>query len=159
LEGEARSRTENKNTIVARTGFVFGPRGNNFLSKIVERAGSGHTISAINDAYGTPTYARDLAVRLRELGQQNHPGIYHVVNAGDGVTFEEFAKEALKIAGYRDVEIVSVSMDELKRPAARPRNSRLRCILSPEIGLPAMRDWRVGLRDFVERETNRSLAV
>jgi dTDP-4-dehydrorhamnose reductase len=43
-------------------------------------------------------------------------------------------------------------MDSLNRPAPRPRNSRLRCLLSPAIGLKPLPDWREALKDFVERE-------
>ncbi len=151
--GEMRAQAANPNTVVARTGFVFGPGGRNFLSTLVQRARQGQSLNAITDAYGTPTYSRDLAARLRELGEKNHSGVYHVVNGGEGATFEEFAREALAIAGLDNVEIVSVSMDSLKRPAPRPRNSRLRCLLSEQIGLRALRDWRLALREFVEQDS------
>jgi dTDP-4-dehydrorhamnose reductase len=154
LEGERRARAAYGNTIVARTGFVFGSGGRNFLSTIVERARAGQTIHAISDAYGTPTYARDLAARLRELGEKDQPDIYHVVNGGGGASFEEFAREAVFVAGCQGVRIVSVAMDSLKRPAPRPRNSRLHCLRSGRIGLSELRDWRVALREFVEQDNS-----
>jgi dTDP-4-dehydrorhamnose reductase len=48
--------------------------------------GEGKQITAIADSYGTPTFAVDLAVRLRELAEIDLPGIYHVTNAGDGTS-------------------------------------------------------------------------
>jgi dTDP-4-dehydrorhamnose reductase len=39
-------------------------------------------------------------------------------------------------------------MDSLKRPAPRPRNSRLRCLLSEAVGLRPLRDWREALKEF-----------
>ncbi len=48
-----------------------------------------------------------------------------MVNAGDGVSYEEFARAALDLSGYDCDELESVEMDSLKRPAPRPRNSRL----------------------------------
>jgi dTDP-4-dehydrorhamnose reductase len=39
-------------------------------------------------------------------------------------------------------------MDSLKRPAPRPRNSRLRCLISEAVGLRPMRDWREALGEF-----------
>jgi dTDP-4-dehydrorhamnose reductase len=71
------------------------------------------------------------------------------VNAGDGASFEGFAREALKIAGCDDSALESVSMDSLARPAPRPRNSRLRCLLSPALGLPPLPDWRDALREYL----------
>src|SRR5688572_5321259 len=69
LEGERRSQLAYARTIVVRSGFIFGPGGKNFLSTIIDRAHRGETLKAIGNAYGTPTYSRHLAVRLRELAQ------------------------------------------------------------------------------------------
>jgi dTDP-4-dehydrorhamnose reductase len=78
------------------------------------------------------------------------PGTFHVVNSGAGASFYEFAEEAAQAAGAEDVEIESVLMDSLARPAPRPRNSRLRCLLSEAIGLAPLPDWREALRDFAK---------
>ncbi|MDQ6653290.1 MAG: dTDP-4-dehydrorhamnose reductase [Acidobacteriota bacterium] len=151
LEGEHLAQLAYARTIVVRTGFVFGTGGKNFLSTIVERARRGEKLKAISDAYGTPTYALDLSVRLRELCILDLPGLYHVVNSGEGASFEEFVREALEIADCDEVDVEVVSMDSLKRPALRPRNSRLRCLVSEAIGLQTLPDWRTSLYDFVKQ--------
>ena len=69
LEGERLAQKAYPATIIVRSGFIFGLNGKNFLSTIIERARRGEKIKAISDAYGTPTYARDLAVRLRHKGE------------------------------------------------------------------------------------------
>jgi len=148
LEGERRAQLASARTSVVRTGWVFGPGGRNFLATVVARARRGEQLKAISDAYGTPTYAPDLAARLRELAALDLPGVYHVVNAGDGTSFEGFARAAVGIAGAPGVEIESVSMSSLDRPAPRPRNSRLRCLVSEAIGLAPLRDWRDALAAF-----------
>ena len=157
LEGEERAQLANSQTMVARTGYVFGIGGRNFLSSVVERARAGQRLQVINDAFGTPTYARDLAIRLRELAEVNHAGIYHVVNAGEGVSFEGFAQEALAIAGVKNVNLEPVSMDSMNRPAPRPKNSRMRCLLSEQLGLVPMPDWRVAVREFVTTAANAAV--
>jgi len=148
LEGEHRAQLGCARTIVVRTGFVFGPGGSNFLSTIMERAGRGEKLKAIRDAYGTPSYAPDLARRLRELAQLDLPGTFHVVNAGDGASYEEFARAALDLAGYASTNVESVAMDSLNRPAPRPRNSRLKCLLSEAVGLAPLPFWKDSLRSF-----------
>jgi dTDP-4-dehydrorhamnose reductase len=150
LEGEQRAIGADPRTVVVRTGFIFGPGGNNFLSTIVQRARKGEQIKAIRDAFGTPTYALDLASRLRELAVGKFSGVFHVTNEGDGVSYEEFAREALRLAGCADIELEGVTMDSLKRPAPRPQNSRLRCLYSEGLGLAPLPDWRDSLRDFVQ---------
>jgi dTDP-4-dehydrorhamnose reductase len=148
LEGERRAQVASARTLVVRSGWIFGPGGKNFLATVVERARRGEHLKAIADSYGTPTYAPDLAARMRELAELDLPGIYHVVNAGEGASYESFAREAAAAAGIEDAEIESVSMDSLKRPAPRPRNSRMRCLLSEAIGLKPLRNWREALREF-----------
>ena len=151
LEGERRAQQEHAGTIVVRTGFIFGPGGKNFLSNIVSRAAHGEKLKAIRDCWGTPTYGRDLAARLRELAVLDLPGTYHVVNSGEGASFETFAREALRLAGLSAGVLEVVDNDSLGRPAPRPRNSKLRCLLSPAIGLPPLRPWQDGLAEFIHR--------
>jgi dTDP-4-dehydrorhamnose reductase len=148
LEGERRAQLAYARTIVVRTGFVFGPGGTNFLSTVIERARRGEKLKAIRDAYGTPSYALDLARRLRELAQLDLPGTFQVVNAGDGVSYEEFARAALDLSGNGSLKLESIEMDSLNRPAPRPRNSRLKCLLSEAIGLTPLPFWKDSLKSF-----------
>lgn len=147
--GERLAQAASARTVVVRTGWIFGAGGRNFLSRVVELYKGGARLKAISDAYGTPTYAADLAVRLRELAELDLPGVYHVVNAGAGTSYEEFARSALAAAGMDDSRLETVSMDSLDRPAPRPRNSRLRCLISEHLGLAPLPDWHAALRNFV----------
>jgi dTDP-4-dehydrorhamnose reductase len=108
-------------------------------------------LKAISDCFGTPTYAPHLAERLYQLARLDLPGVYHVVNSGEGASFSEFIESGMKMAGLDPGLVESISMDSLARPAARPRNSRLRCLLSPAVGLEEMPHWRDALREHIER--------
>lgn len=156
LEGERRAQLASVRTIVVRTGFIFGAGGNNFLSMIVERARRGEKVKAISDSFGTPTFARDLSIRLRELAERDLPGVFHVVNAGDGASYEEFARRALDLGGFEGTGLEIIETDALQRPAPRPRNSRLKCLLSEAIGLTPLPDWRDALADFVSEQLRES---
>ena len=155
LEGERLSAHAYPHSILVRTGYIFGSGGTNFLSTVVDRVRRGETLKAINDAYGTPTYAKDLAERLRELAVANTPGIYHVVNSGPGVTFEQFTRKVIELIGNTSAVVEVVSADSLNRPAKRPRDSRLRCLVSGTIGLSALRDWDSALEEFVALPQSR----
>jgi dTDP-4-dehydrorhamnose reductase len=148
LEGERRAQTACARTMIVRTGWIFGPGGTNFLSRVIELCERGVRLKAISDSWGTPTYAVDLAERLRELAILDLPGCYHVVNAGDGTTYYDFAREALELAGLDPSAVDSISGSTLTRPAPRPRNSRLRCLLSEAVGLRPMRPWKQCLNEF-----------
>ncbi len=151
LDGERRAQTEHARTIVVRTGYIFGPGGKNFLSNVITRVARGEKLKAISDYWGTPTYGRDLAARLRELAVLDLPGVYHVVSSGDGATFETFTIEALRLAGFTTELLEVVDGDSLGRPAPRPRNSKLKCLLSEAIGLAPLPPWQEGLAHFISQ--------
>lgn len=153
LEGERRAQAAYARTIVVRSGYIFGVGGNNFLSTFLDRAHRGEPLKAISDMTGTPTYAPDLAARLRELALLDLPGIYQVVNSGEGVSFETFARIALADDGMDPALVQSTTLAELNRPARRPRNSQLRCLLSEAIGLTPLRSWQAALVDFVTSQS------
>lgn len=152
LAGERLAQAENARTIVVRSGYIFGLGGTNFLSTVLTRVREGNKMKVISDSFGTPTYGRDLAARLRELAVIDLPGIYHVVNSGEGASFEVFTREALTMANLPADMVESTTMDSFPRPAPRPRNSKLKCLLSDAIGLAPLRPWQEALADFV-RET------
>ena len=157
LDGERRAQIACARTIIVRSGFIFGPGGKNFLSTIAERVQRGEKFGAIGDAWGTPTYSRHLAARLRELARLDLPGTYHVANAGAGASYEEFARAVVTELGGDEAIVESVTMAALKRPAPRPRNSRLRCLISEAIGLAPLPIWREAVQDFVA--LNRSVRM
>jgi dTDP-4-dehydrorhamnose reductase len=148
LEGEQRSQQANEASIIVRSGFIFGRGGKNFLSTIVDRARRNEPLRAITDSFGTPTFARDLAQRLRELAELKNPGIFHVVNSGEGASYAEFARAAIKCANLGEPPIEEVLTASLNRPAPRPKNSRMRCLYSPALGLTSLPDWRDALSRF-----------
>jgi dTDP-4-dehydrorhamnose reductase len=152
LEGERRAMSALARTTVVRSGWIFGRGGKNFLSKVIELRRQNKRLTAINDAFGTPTFAVDLSERLRQLAELDLPGIYHVVNSGEGASFEDFVREAFAIAGLDMSGIEAVSMTTLDRPAPRPKNSRLRCLLTEAIGLAPLPLWRDALERFVASE-------
>jgi dTDP-4-dehydrorhamnose reductase len=150
LEGERKAQEEHARTIVVRTGYIFGPHGKNFLSNVLQWAGRGQKLKAIHDYWGTPTYGRDLAIRLRELAVMDLPGVYHVVNSGAGASFETFTLEAFRLAGFSPDMVEVVAGDSLGRPAPRPRNSKLKCLLSEAVGLSPLPPWQESLAHFIQ---------
>lgn len=150
-DGEIRAQNENEDSIIVRAGWIFGEGGTNFLSRMPEFLSQGRSIKAISDSYGTPTYAKDLAIRLRELAELNVPGIYHVANSGNGASFDSFAEKLCEIKGYDKGLIEAVSTNELKRPAPRPRSSKLASIKEKNLGLPPLRNWEIALKEFVSQ--------
>ncbi|MBC7798050.1 MAG: dTDP-4-dehydrorhamnose reductase, partial [Pyrinomonadaceae bacterium] len=150
LEGERLAMKSLARAIVVRSGWIFGTNGRNFLSKMPELLAAGKTIKAISDAHGTPTFAPDLAKRLRELAEADLPAIYHVVNAGEGTTYELFARTiADKLPNAEQSQIEAVSGSTLKRPAPRPDNSKMSCLISEKLGFAPLPNWTDALERYL----------
>jgi dTDP-4-dehydrorhamnose reductase len=150
LEGEIRARRVYARSIIVRSGWIYGDGGTNFLSVMHELLAEGKQIKAIYDAYGTPTFAEDLARRLRELAELDMPCIFHVTNSGGGASYEEFALKVCEIKGFDKNLLEKVSNDTLKRPAPRPKNSRLACLFSQKLGLSPLQNWEKALEEFLK---------
>jgi dTDP-4-dehydrorhamnose reductase len=149
LDGELRAQRSWARTIIVRSGYIFGAGGTNFLSTFMDRAQRGERLKVIGDCFGTPTYAPHLAERLHRLAQIDLPGLYHVVNSGAGASFAQFAERAVGLIALDPHLLEVVSLESLSRPAARPRNSRLQCLLSEAIGLGPLPGWTDAVEEFV----------
>ncbi len=152
LAGEILSQQAYDRSIVIRSGFIFGEGGRNFLSTVADRLRRQERVGAIADAWGTPTFAVHLARRLRELVELNRPGIYHVVNSGEGAAYDEFARAVCNQLGQDPSLVQSVLSSALDRPAPRPRNSRLKCVISEPRGLVPLPSWGEAISEFLSAD-------
>ncbi len=152
LEGEILARNAYARSIIVRSGWIYGDGGTNFLSVMHELLADGKRIKAIADSFGTPTFADDLARRLRELVELDLPNVYHVTNSGTGASYLSFAQKVCEIEGFDKYLIESVSMNELKRPAPRPQFSRLACLFSEKFGLSPLQNWEKALTVFLTKQ-------
>ena len=150
LEGEIRARNAYARSIIVRSGWIYGAGGTNFLSVMGKLLAEGKNIKAIKDSHGTPTFAADLARRLRELAELDLPAIFHVTNSGAGASYLEFAQKVCEINGFDGNLIEAVSFADLKRPAPRPQSSKLACLFSEKFGLEPLRNWEEALEKFLE---------
>lgn len=151
-EGELRAVAANRDSIIVRSGWIYGSGGTNFLSVMHKLLGAGKRIKVIGDSYGTPTNADDLARRLREIAASGSAGIFHVTNEGDGTSYRGFAEKVCEIGGFETDLLESVNNDDLKRPAVRPKSSKLGGSDHSELGLAQMRHWEDALRNFIDSE-------
>ena len=149
LEGEIRARNAYARSIIVRSGWIYGAGGRNFLCVISRLLAEGKTVKVIADAYGTPTFAKDLVKRLREAARLDLPCLFHVTNSGAGTSYEGFARKICELKGFDTGLLEPVSANTLKRPAPRPASSKLACLFSDRLGLPPMQHWEKALAEFL----------
>jgi dTDP-4-dehydrorhamnose reductase len=146
LGGELELAAHARSWAIARTSWVFGRRGRNFVDTILARARDGAPLQVVTDQRGCPTYAPDLAGILALLTTGRHQGIFHVTNQG-ACTWHELARAALELVGLDGTAVGETTSAALDRPAPRPANSVLADNALAASGLPRLRPWREALAD------------
>jgi dTDP-4-dehydrorhamnose reductase len=164
LAGEGRVLTTAPEAWVIRTAWVFGP-GKNFVGAILRQAllrelgkASG-PLRVVDDQYGCPTYAADLAEAIVCLttceAARNESGLLHLSNA-ERCTWWDFARAILDATGYASLEIDRGTTAELNTAAVRPHYSVLDCSRAESLGV-TMRSWRAALDAYLACEDGEQL--
>ncbi len=148
LQGEERIREKCPSHIIARTAWLFGRNGNNFIRTILSAAREGRQLRVVDDQRGSPTYARDLAAWTALMIESGCRGIYHVTNSG-ACTWYELAVRVVEWSELPGVSVTPVTTEEFPRPAPRPANSVLANKRLAEAGLPSMRPWQEAVRAYL----------
>ena len=126
---------------VVRTSWVCGRHGRNFLKTIIGRAAGGNALTVVDDQWGCPTFADDLAGMIRRLVVARLPGVFHVTNQG-ATTWYRFARDAVEAAGLDGGLVSPNTTADLvpPRPAPRPAYSVLDNAALRLTGLPLLAD-------------------
>lgn len=166
LEGETLITNIAEKHYLIRTSWLYGMGGKNFVDTMLELSETKSELNVVNDQFGSPTYAKDLADAvlknfvepyLKEADQHEHwlakgkvvgdavvPfGIYHLTNSGS-CSWYEFAEEIFRLS-EKNIKINPVSSEEFIRPARRPHYSIL---LNSKID--SLRDWKEGLKHYLD---------
>ena len=125
---------------IIRTSWLFGVHGKNFVETMLRLSGEMDTVRVVNDQFGKPTYAADLARKTTDIVGLA-PGIYHITN--DGVcSWYEFAAAIIDNAA-------PCSSEEFVTKADRPRYSVL-----VNTKTTPMRHWKDALKEYLDIRGN-----
>lgn len=141
---------------IVRIAWLFGPGGNNFVTKIIAGAQKNGALRVAADEFGNPTYAPDLAAAVARLAATNHFGTYHLTNSGFCSRFD-FASEILRLAGLNDIPITPILSAEWPRPSQPPLHSVLANTAAAGLGL-SLRPWQEALAEYVRELTTAGVA-
>lgn len=139
--------------VILRTAWLYSTYGTNFVKTIMRLSSEREELRVVNDQIGTPTYARDLALVIRDICEEcvDVEGIYNYTNEG-AISWYDFACAIVEIAGH-NCRVVPCTTAEYGAKAARPAYSvldkqKIRGVIHRDI--PA---WRASLEECIKRMT------
>ncbi|MFM8762323.1 MAG: dTDP-4-dehydrorhamnose reductase [Solirubrobacterales bacterium] len=141
LAGEEAVAASGADHAIARTSWLYGAGGGNFVDTMLRLGGERDSVSVVDDQLGRPTWTGDLAPALVALATAPATGLFHAAGQGS-CTWFELARTALELAGSACV-VEPTTTENFPRPAPRPANS----VLDTERGEEAVRlgPWQDGL--------------
>lgn len=148
LAGEQEVAKAANRYYIVRTAWLYG-EGKNFVRTMLNLAKTNNHITVVNDQFGSPTTALELAKAILYILENGEYGIYHATCEGM-TSWYEFACRIFKEAGV-EVEVVPVSSEEYKTEAKRPKYSVLENAHLKRINY-TMKNWEDALVEYLEKE-------
>lgn len=151
LDGE-RAASFCRNHLIVRTSWIFGD-GQNFIKAIVKAGRSSPVLDVVDDQWGLPTYAADLAVAILALIDKGVRGVFHLAGGGEPANWAGLAQTALRAAGLA-TEVRPVSTPEYYSGKSgpigpRPAYSVLDCSKAASLGV-SLRAWPKAVAQYVK---------
>jgi len=151
-QGEEAIRQSGCEYLILRTAWVFSPFGDNFVTKMVRMAAERPQLQVVNDQWGSPTYAVDLAEKVLQLVAQVHErpwisGLFHLTNSG-AATWHDLAREAVALSGHR-THVLPVSTDFFPSKVHRPAYSVMDCSFFEKTFGLRLRPWNEALQHCI----------
>ncbi|MCL4400313.1 NAD(P)-dependent oxidoreductase [Patescibacteria group bacterium] len=133
--------------LIVRAGWMFGggpKKDQKFVAKIIKQLQKDE-IKAVNDKFGSLTYAKDLVSKIKGFIENDKKGIVHAMNEGSCSRYD-IALEIKKTTGSES-KIIPVDSSYFNLDA-----SRSNCDIMESLNGGAMRPWQEALDDYVKGE-------
>ena len=158
LQGEQFVSCYLNESIIIRTAWLYGHSGQNFVYTMLKLMNERQEIKVVNDQYGSPTYAPDLAQAIIIVISSYQPvyGTFHFSGSGE-CTWYDFAREIYSQGRdfgliSNECEIHPVSSAQFSQKAPRPQNSRLSKEKIAGSYSVSIQHWKDGLERFMLQE-------
>ena len=134
---------------ILRTAWLYGD-GKNFVKTMLKLSETRDEITVVDDQFGSPTSAAELAKMIHFLEPTNNFGTYHATCEGQ-CSWADFAEEIFRLAA-KATTVKRVTTEEYNSPAKRPAysvldNYMLRLAAG---GAFQMADWKDALHVYMK---------
>lgn len=160
LAGEIAVASCASNHVILRTSWVCSPIGHNFVKTMLRLARDREEIAVVDDQWGAPTFASDLAAAIMSIGDKiasaddrsHFSGVYHASSAGETtwcrLAHEIMAQFAAK--GGRACRVRAIASSEYPTQAKRPADSRLDCSKLKRVFGISLPRWETSLETCLD---------
>jgi dTDP-4-dehydrorhamnose reductase len=143
--GEEAVRAVCPESWVARTAWLYGASGPNFVKTMARLAGERETLNVVDDQRGQPTWTADVAEAVLRLVSADAPfGCWHATSQGE-TTWFGLARETFALLGLDPERVRPTTTAAFPLPAPRPAYSVLGHGRWTRAGLPLLPEWRDSL--------------
>lgn len=133
---------------IVRTAWLYGYYGNNFVKTMLRITKENGAAKVVNDQFGNPTNAADLAHHILKLVPTEEYGIYHGTGSGECSWFE-LTQKIVEFAGI-DATVTPCTTEEYPTPAKRPAYSSLENMMFAVTVGDEFRNWQDALKCFLD---------
>ena len=132
---------------IMRVEWTYGSAGNNFVSKLIQRAKTNKTVKVVDDQIGSPTATTQVSKVICRLLEIKPKGLFHFANSGYVSRYEmaEFVFDNLMM----NVNLEPCKTSDYVLPAARPLNSRFDCSKITEVLGEQIESWQTVLERYL----------
>jgi len=132
---------------IVRVEWTYGSAGNNFVTKLIQRAKAGKTLKVVSDQIGSPTATTEVAKVICELLRRKPAGIFHFASDGYVSRYEmaKFIFDSLSMS----VDVQPCKSSDYTSAAARPLNSRFDCSKISALFDKPIESWQGPLERFL----------
>ncbi len=151
LDGEKYVASILKNYYIFRAGWMIGggpSRDKKFVGKIVELSKTRDVIEAVDDKFGSLTYAKDFLKGIKKLIGFAEFGLYHLANGGICSRYEIAVEIAKNIKPSLRVD--PVSSDRFPLPAPRAHSEAMENHRLNIAGANPMQKWNDALAEYLK---------
>jgi dTDP-4-dehydrorhamnose reductase len=147
LKGERLLSQSGCKYCILRIEWTYGSAGNNFVSKLIQRARINNTVTVVDDQFGSPTATTEVSKIICKMLEKKTEGIFHFASSGYTSRYEmaKFIFDKLSM----NVNLVPCKTSDYVSPAARPLNSRFDCSKISSLLDEKIDSWQVVLEKYL----------
>jgi dTDP-4-dehydrorhamnose reductase len=141
---------------IMRIQWTYGLHGDNFVTKLIQRAKTNKVLKVVDDQIGSPTATAEVAQVICKLLLKMPQGLFHFASSGYVSRYEMakfiFDKSAGRLTALSiDAELSPCKTSDYVTAAARPLNSRFDCSKIQALLNETIEPWQGPLDHFLRQ--------